>query len=161
MASPLEVLGFHKKVFKFFGMFQIETESKKLKQLMEIYIVGYQVVFTDLGFLLFSLAVLESDSSKELLQILFVVFAYLNAVVKALIFYLKRKHLERLWSTFDDPEYTARDHTEYEWEQTNVWQYKKTIMILWNNLEYDTTGLLTPLNFKLPNLSTFIRASVL
>lgn len=115
MSSPLDILGFHKKVFKFFGMFQIETDSKKLKQLMEMYTVGYQVIFTDLGFLLFSLAVVESGSSKELLQILFVVIAYLNAVVKAFIFYLKRKHLEQIWSKLDDPDYMANDQIEKQW----------------------------------------------
>lgn len=114
MASPLDVLGFHKKVFKFYGMFQIETDSKLLKRLMGMYTIGYQVLFTDLGFLMFSLAVVESGSSKELLQILFVVFAYLNAVVKTLIFYLKRKHLEELWLNLDDPEYMAYDRIEKE-----------------------------------------------
>lgn len=112
MSSPLDAMQFYETVFKFYGTFEIESESKWLKRLMIIYTIGYQIVFTDLGFVLFTLSILKSDSLKATLQIFFVVFAYVNAVVKAIIFFTNRKQLQALWARLDDPEYIAKDQIE-------------------------------------------------
>lgn len=112
MTTPLDVLNFHETVFKFFGTFEINTNSNTKKFLMKIHTIVYQILFTDLGFLLFSLSILESPSSKQTLQILFVVFAYLNAAFKAFTFFMKRKELKNVWTRLNDSDFTAKDHIE-------------------------------------------------
>lgn len=114
MGTPLEVVGFHETIFKFFGTFEIKSESAFAKSLMKVHTIFYQIVFTDLGFILFSLSIVESPSSKQTLQILFVVFAYLNAAFKAFTFYFKRNELQNMWTKMEDKEYTAKDHVENE-----------------------------------------------
>lgn len=116
MSTPLEVLGFYKTVFKFFGAYEIDRDSKILKRLMIFYTIGYQLLFTDLGCVLFTLSLLQSTSTKETLQILFVVFAYLNAVIKAIVFFKNRKHLKSLWLKLDDPDLCARNPNEQRCE---------------------------------------------
>lgn len=117
MSTPLESLRFYKTVFKFFGAYEIDRDSKMLKKLMIIYTIGYQLIFTDLGCVLFTLSLLRSTSSKETLQILFVVFAYLNAVVKAIIFFRNRKQLKALWLKLEDPDFVARNPVEQRWQK--------------------------------------------
>lgn len=112
MSTPLESLQFYKTVFKFFGGYELDRDSKMLKNLMIIYTIGYQLIFTDLGCVLFTMSLLITTSSKETLQILFVVFAYLNAVVKAIIFFRNRKQLKALWLKLDDPDFVARNPME-------------------------------------------------
>lgn len=112
MSSPLEFLNAYEWVFKFFGAFEIKSDSKLLKRLMIIYTIGYQLLFTDLGFVLFALSLLKSPSSEATLQILFVVIAYLNAVFKAMIFFTKRKQFEGLWKKLEDANYIAKDNIE-------------------------------------------------
>lgn len=116
MSTPLGVLGFYKTVFKFFGAYEIDNGSKILKRLMILYTIGYQLIFTDLGCVLFTSSLLKSTSSKETLQILFVVFAYLNAVVKAIIFFNNRKQLKTLWLKLEDPDFVARNLLEEKCE---------------------------------------------
>lgn len=108
----MEVLKFHETVFKFFGTFEIDSNSKTKKSLIKIHTIVYQILFTDLGFVLFSLSILKSPSSKQTLQILFVVVAYLNAAFKAFTFFTKRKKLAKLWTQLNDSDYTAKDHIE-------------------------------------------------
>lgn len=117
---PLDLLGFHESVFKFFGTFEIENASNVEKLLMKVHTIFYQILFTDLGFVLFSMSLLISTSTKETLQILFVVFAYLNAAFKAFTFYMKRKHLESLWTKLSDSDYEAKDNIEDECVNLNT-----------------------------------------
>lgn len=112
MSTPLEVLGFYKTVFKFFGAYEIDSDSKVLRRLQILYTIGYQLIFTDLGCILFAMSLLKSTSSKETLQILFVVFAYINAVVKAIIFFTNREQLKTLWLKLSDPDFIARNQME-------------------------------------------------
>lgn len=123
MSTPLESLRFYKTVFKFFGAYEIDSDSKNLKKLMKIYTIGYQLLFTDLGCVLFTLSLLKSTSSKETLQILFVVFAYLNAVVKAIIFFRNRKQLKALWLNLEDGDFIARNISEQKCENSSTQNY--------------------------------------
>lgn len=123
MSTPLDVLGFYKTVFKFFGAYEIDCDSKILKRLMIIYTIGYQLLFTDLGCVLFTLSLLQSTSPKETLQILFVVFAYFNAVIKGTIFFTNRKQFKTLWLKLDDPEFLARNLTEERLRQLVICDY--------------------------------------
>lgn len=112
MSTPLESLRYYKVVFKFFGGYELDSDSKMLKKLMIIYTIGFQLIFTDLGFILFTLPLLKSSSSKELLQILFVVFAYINAVIEAIIFFRNRKQFKALWLQLEDPDFVAKNSLE-------------------------------------------------
>lgn len=116
MSTPLESLRFYQTVFKFYGGYELDRDSKMLKSLMIIYTIGYQLIFTDLGCVLFTLSLLKATSSKETLQILFVVFAYLNAVVKAIIFFRNRKQLKALWLKLEDPDFVAKNPLEQRCE---------------------------------------------
>lgn len=111
---PLDLLDFHQIVFKFFGTFDIENASNFVKFLMTIHTILYQILFTQIGFVLFTMFLLVSTSAKETLQALFVVFAYLNAAFKALTFYMNRKKLVELWSKLSDPDCEAKNHIEDE-----------------------------------------------
>lgn len=111
---PLELLSFHETVFRFFGTFENANASDLEKLQIKIYTIGYQIIFTDTGFVLFWMSLLFSTSTKETLQTLFVVVAYLNASFKALTFYMKRKQLFALWSKLSDPDYEAKDFIEDE-----------------------------------------------
>lgn len=108
----MDILKFHQIVFTFFGTFENESNSKTKQLFMKVYSIAYQIIFIILGFVLFSLSILESPSSKQTLQILFVVFAYLNAAFKALTFFMKRKQLQSLWMQLDDPNFTAKNPIE-------------------------------------------------
>lgn len=112
MSSPLNYLRYYEAVFKFYGAFEIETDSKFLKRFMMCHKFGYQLTFTYLGCILFTLSLFESSSSKETHQILFVVFAYLNVVFKMMIFFKNRKKLESLWSSLCDLDFVAKDSIE-------------------------------------------------
>lgn len=111
---PLELLGFHQTVFKFFGTFEIDNASESVKKWIKFYTWGYIGIFTDLGFVLFWGSLMISTSTKETLQTLFVVVAYLNASFKAHTFYANRKELVNLWSKLSDPDYEAKDYIEDE-----------------------------------------------
>lgn len=111
---PLDLLDFHQTVFKFFGTFEIKNASNFVKLLMTIHTILYQILFTDLGFVLFTMFLLISSSAKETLQTLFVVFAYWNAAFKALTFYMNRNKLIALWSKLSDPDYEAKNYIEDE-----------------------------------------------
>lgn len=112
MVSPLDVLGFYVVVYKFFGWFPIESDNKIKLILTKTHTILSQVLFTHLGFVLFTLAILQSSSTKETLQILFVVFAYVNAAFKALSFYAKREELRNLWLKLDDTDFVAKNACE-------------------------------------------------
>lgn len=114
MSGPLEALRIHEAVFKFYGTFELDNASESTKFLMNLYTIGYQIVFTDLGFILFWSSLLISPSTKEKLQSLFVAFAYLNATFKAHTIYNKRKELVSLWKHFSNPDFKAKDHVEEE-----------------------------------------------
>lgn len=112
MSSSLNFMGFYVNLLKFYGVFEIKTDSKLLKRLIICYIIGYQLIFISLGFILYTLSIFESSSSKETLQILFIVFAYLNAVFKSIISLVKRKKLQYLWSSLYDSDLVAKNQTE-------------------------------------------------
>lgn len=120
MSTPLEVLRFYKTVFKFYGAYEIDHDSNILKRLMVIYTIGYQLIFTDLGCVLFTLSLLQSTSTKDTLQILFVVFAYINAVIKAIIFFTNRKQFKTLWLKLDDPDFIARNPSEERYKPLHI-----------------------------------------
>lgn len=128
MSTPLEVLRFYKTVFKFFGAYEIDSDSKILKRLMLAYTISHQLVFTHLGCVLFILSLLQSTSSKETLQILFVVFAYINAVIKAAIFFTNRKRLKALWLKLDDSDFIVRNSSEERCECLSF--YKSVLFVL-------------------------------
>lgn len=112
MSTQFKALCFYERVFKFLGIFEIESDSKWLKIAMNIYTIGYQIVFTYIGLVLLVLPLLESVSIKDTFQILFVSFAYLNTVIKTIIFFMNRKELQKLWTRLDDSDYIANNHNE-------------------------------------------------
>lgn len=112
MSSPLEYLDFHTKVFKFFGLLEIDSNSELLKYLMLIYTTGAQLVFVHFGCILFTMPLLYSPPLKETLRIVFTVIAYVNAVIKGTIFFINRKKLQALWPRLNDSEFLAKGLTE-------------------------------------------------
>lgn len=114
MLRPIDMLKFRESIFKFYGTFENVNASESVKFLIKVYTIGYQLVFIDLGFILFWSSILISPSSKEKLQSLFVAFCYLNATFKALTFYRKRKELINIWMQFSETDFEAKDDIENE-----------------------------------------------
>lgn len=114
MSTPLDFLNLHVKLFKFFGIFGIESESKPLRVLSFIHGIGTQFLFCDIGCVLFTIPLLFFPPAKEALQIIFVMVAYMNAVVKGKIFFFKRKELKALWLKLYDSDYAAIGDAEHE-----------------------------------------------
>lgn len=114
MATPLEYLHYHTKVFKFFGILEIDSDSKSLKYFMVIYAISTQLIFSDIGCILFTVPLLNSPPPKEALRILFTVIAYVNAVIKGKCFIIYRKQFQSLWSRLNDCEFLAIGSVERE-----------------------------------------------
>lgn len=114
MSTPLEYLDYHIKVFKFFGILEIDSDSDLLKYLMIIYTIGAQFVFSDIGCILFTVPLFNSPPAKEVLRILFTVIAYVNAVLKGKFFIIYRKQFQDLWSRLNDSEFLAIGSIERE-----------------------------------------------
>lgn len=114
MSTPLEYLDYHTKVFKFFGLLEINSNSKLLKLFMLLYTVVAQLVFTHIGCILFTMPLLYSPPLKETLRILFTVIAYVNAVIKGTIFIINRKKFQALWLRLKDSAFLAKGFTERE-----------------------------------------------
>lgn len=114
MSSPLDFLNVHLKLFKFIGIFEIESDSKLLKFVMFIHAIGTQFLFTDIGCILFTVPLLFCPPAEEALRILFTVTAYMNAVLKGKIFFTKRKQLQELWSRLYDSDFVANGDVEHE-----------------------------------------------
>lgn len=111
--SPLFYLNVHKKVWKFFGAFELETDSLIIKNLMKIYTFCYPICFIYVGVIIQTLAVINSNSIDEAIQIFFISFAYANAGIKTFIFYLHRKQLQELWAKLEDSDYKIVNMQEY------------------------------------------------
>lgn len=116
MATPVDFLTYHMKVFKYYGILDIESiqNSQILKYLMLIHAIGTQIVFVDIGCILFMIPLLDSPPAKEALRIIFTVVAYVNAVVKGKIFILNRTKFQDLWSRLNDREFLAVNPAERE-----------------------------------------------
>lgn len=81
---------------------------------MRFYSIAHQVLFVYFGFAMQILAVLNSQSMAQTIQIFFISFAYLNAVVKTFVVHAKRKQLQDIWSKLDDKDYKATDKSEFQ-----------------------------------------------
>lgn len=112
MSSPLDFLNVHEKVFKFYGILEIDSDSELVKVAMLFYAIGTQFVFSDIGCILFTVPLLFFPPAKEALRIIFTVTAYVNAVLKGKIFLTKRKQLRELWSRLHDSDFVAIGNVE-------------------------------------------------
>lgn len=111
--SPLSYFHVYEQIWKFYGIFDIQTESQFKKLFMKIFRIGYLIFFSYIGFMIQLLSVVNSQSIADTIQIFFVNFAYLNAVVKTTVVHLKRKKLQELWSKLNDADYKVVDQQEH------------------------------------------------
>lgn len=110
--SPLSYLRGHETVFKFYGIFDVKTESEMMGSLFKFYRKFHQVIFVYFGVTIQIMAVLHSNSIAEAIQIFFIGFAYLNATVKTYVVHSKRKQLQELWIRLNDSDYQIKDDKE-------------------------------------------------
>lgn len=114
MATPVDFLAIHMKAFKYFGILEIESNSRILKKLMFIHAIITQILFMDIGCILFTIPLFDSPESKEALRIIFTIVAYANAVIKGKIFMLNRTKFQNLWMRLNDREFLAVNPAERE-----------------------------------------------
>lgn len=113
--SPLDFLHFYIIVWKFYGIFEIDTNSQLLKQISNSLIVLYQCACCYLGPCVQTMALIGSQSIKETMQIIFITFAYFNAGVKTFIISRNRKTVEKLWHRLNGEDFKAKNHSEREY----------------------------------------------
>lgn len=105
MASPLKYLNGEVNMWKFFGFFDVNSNSELLQLAFKIYSIFVQSFFVYIGYTMQTMAVFNAADIKEAVEILFISIAYLNAAVKYLIVYWKREEVQRLWKILDAPEF--------------------------------------------------------
>lgn len=105
MASPLPYLTAEVNMWKLFGLFDIETDSKSLQLLFTVYCIFFQIVYIDIGCSMQAFAVVDANGIKEAVEIFFISIAYMNAAFKFFIAYRNRKDLQMLWNSLDAPEF--------------------------------------------------------
>lgn len=110
--TPLELLRIPLYVWKFYGTFDIDLIA--LQKLHKAYAVCQQGAFVYIGCMIQSLALLNSTSMKQVIQIIFIAVSYINAAVKTLIVYINRKKLQKLWAELQSSDYTAKNEMEQQ-----------------------------------------------
>lgn len=105
MSSPLTFLNTEVVVWKFFGFFNIDTDSKGIQMLFKAYCIFFQLFYIYIGCTMQSMAVLDADGIKEAVEIFFISIAYMNAAFKFFIVYNNREQVQMLWKTLDAPEF--------------------------------------------------------
>lgn len=123
--SPFDNLGTELKLWRFYGLFDIETDSKKKKVLFKAYTWFYQIVFVYIGFLLQFGTVFNAESMAEAAETLYVSVSYANAVIKILITFWSREKVKRLYDRINVDNYRANGIDEQKYEARNRWH------ILW------------------------------
>lgn len=99
-------------VWKFYGMFDIESNSPSKKTIFKAFVFVTQALFIYAGFFLQAGAVFDTNSIEEAAQILFISFAYVNAAFKAYVIVSNRQNVGKLWAEFDAGVFKASDQEE-------------------------------------------------
>lgn len=105
MTSPLSYLKTEMAVWKFYGFFNIDTDSKLFQYFFKIYCMFFQSFYVYIGCIMQFMAILNADSIKEAVGIFFISIAYYNAAFKFFILFYKRDQVQQLWETLDAPEF--------------------------------------------------------
>lgn len=110
--SPMDFLGSHIRIWQFFGMFDVDTDSKLIKILLKLHNFITQWVFVFFGCTIQTMALLNSSSMKESIQILFIAVAYMNACVKTYLVCNKKEEVQQLFAKLNAPEFKALNAEE-------------------------------------------------
>lgn len=101
-------------VWKFYGFFNIDTDSKFLQFWFKVHVLAFQWSCIYIGCTMQSMAILNASGIKEIVETLFISIAYMNAAVKFFILYHKREQVQILWKTLDAPEFKIITGVENE-----------------------------------------------
>lgn len=105
MSSPLDFLEMEHAVWKFFGFFNIDSDSALVQAAFKMYCIFFQVFYIYIGCTMQTMAVLDADGIKTAVEIFFISIAYMNAAFKFFIMYKSREQVQLLWKTLDAPEF--------------------------------------------------------
>lgn len=95
--SPFEKLKSEILIWKFYAIFDIETNSKIKRKLFRIYSLSYITWFCYIGFALHFGSVIYADTIREASETLYVCVSYGNAVTKIMIAYPNRDSIKKLY----------------------------------------------------------------
>lgn len=110
--SPYDKPSFELNVWKFFGLFDIETDSELKKKLFRAYVWFYQIFFCYIGFPIHFGAIFYAQSAREATETLYVGTPYGNAVIKILLTFRQRGNVGRLYDRINIEEFKTNGSDE-------------------------------------------------
>lgn len=113
--SPFEKIKSELIIWKFYAIFDIDTNSKIKKALFRLYALSYIIWFCYIGFALHFGSVIYADTIREAAETLYVCVSYGNAVTKIMIAYPNRKNIKKLYDKINSERFKADEQDdEYE-----------------------------------------------
>lgn len=110
------------KIWRFFGLFDTETDSELKRKLFRAYVWFYQIVFCYIGFLIQLGALFYVQSAQDAAETLYVTVSYGNAVIKILLTFRQQDNVTRLYNRMNIEKYRANggDELRYCKSETNA-----------------------------------------
>lgn len=105
--SPYDNVSIELMLWRFYALFDIETNSGIKLRLFEAYAWFYWAFFIFIGFLLQFGAVFIAQSTQEVVETLYISITYANAMVKLLLCLPKRGNMRRLYDKMNSAEYKS------------------------------------------------------
>lgn len=110
--SPIEDIKGVMIFWKVFAIFTIETDSKVLQWSYYLYVAISHTFCIYIGFVMQFGACFKANSLKDVVETLFISFAYANAVFKVTIMHFRRNDAKKLWRKLNKDHFKIKDSTE-------------------------------------------------